>query len=271
MGTYGFIGTGNMAAALLAAAAAGGFGPDCVLYNRTPAKAQALAAQYGCTVAASAAEAAEKADYLFLGVKPFQMVAVLEGLRPALAARRQQGQGPVLVSMAAGLSLARLKELAGVDLPVMRIMPNTPCAIGKGIVFITPDADVAPGQTARVKALLAAAGSLLDLDEAMMDTGGVIAGCTPAWAYLFIEGLADGAVAAGMPRAQALACAAGAVEGAAALVRESGKHPGQLKDEVCSPGGSTIAGVRALEQHGVRGAAMDAVLAACARTQEMGK
>ena len=164
MGTYGFIGTGNMAAALLAAAAAGGFGPDCVLYNRTPAKAQALAAQYGCTVAASAAEAAEKADYLFLGVKPFQMAAVLEGLRPALAARRQQGQGPVLVSMAAGLSLARLKELAGVDLPVMRIMPNTPCAIGKGIVFITPDADVAPGQTARVKALLAAAGSLLDLD-----------------------------------------------------------------------------------------------------------
>ena len=84
MSTYSFIGTGNMAAALLAAAAAGGFGPDCVLYNRTPAKAQALAAQYGCTVAASAAEAAEKADYLFLGVKPFQMAAVLEGLRPAL-------------------------------------------------------------------------------------------------------------------------------------------------------------------------------------------
>lgn len=267
MSTYGFIGTGNMAAALLAAAAAGGFGPDCILYNRTPAKARALAARYGCTVAESANQAAAQADILFLGVKPHQMGSVLEELRPTLAGRGDGG--PVLVSMAAGVSLARLKELAGLDLPVVRIMPNTPCAIGKGIVFVTPAADVEPGQVARVKALLAAAGSLLDLDESLMDAGGVIAGCTPAWAYLFIEGLADGAVAAGMPRAQALACAAGAVEGAAALVRESGKHPGQLKDEVCSPGGSTIAGVRALERHGVRGAAMDAVLAACERTAEM--
>ena len=266
-----FLGTGNMGGALVAAAANGGHGTACILSNRTPQKAQALAQKYGCAMAASNSEAAGQAQYILLGVKPQMMAGLLAEIAPVLRRRQAEGDAFCLVSMAAGLSLARLAEMTGIACPIVRIMPNTPCAIGKGIVFITPDADVAPGQTARVKALLAAAGSLLDLDEAMMDTGGVIAGCTPAWAYLFIEGLADGAVAAGMSRAQALACAAGAVEGAAALVRESGKHPGQLKDEVCSPGGSTIAGVRALEQHGVRGAAMDAVLAACARTQEMGK
>lgn len=272
MSKYGFIGTGNMAGALIAAAAAGGFGPDCVLYNRTPAKAEALAAQHGCAVAGSAAAVAEACGYLFLGVKPGQMAGVVEGLRGALARRAAAGSRPVLVSMAAGVSAAQLKAWAGDEhWPVVRIMPNTPCAIGQGIVFLAPDADTPAAAAAEIRTVLARCGQVLEADEPLLDLGGVAAGCTPAWAYLFIEGLADGAVAAGMPRQTALACVAGAVKGAAAMVLETGSHPGRLKDAVCSPGGSTIAGVRALEAKGVRGAAMEAVLAAVARTKEMGR
>lgn len=272
MSKFGFIGTGNMAGALIAAAAAGGFGANCTLYNRTPAKAQALAQRYGCTVAQSAAEVAAGCDYLFLGVKPQQMAGLLAGLRTALAQRDAAGRQPVLVSMAAGLSIAQLKGFAGDERwPVVRIMPNTPCAIGQGIVFVTPDDDTPASAVQEIRTVLAACGQVMDATEHTLDLGSVVAGSTPAWACLFIEGLADGAVAAGMPRDMALACAAGAVKGAAALVLETGSHPGQLKDAVCSPGGSTIAGVRALEEKGVRGAAMDAVLAAAARINEMGR
>lgn len=272
MSKYGFIGTGSMAGALVAAAAAGGFGADCMLYNRTAEKARALARQYGCAVAESAAALAARCDYIFLGVKPHQLAGVVEGVRTILAQRDAAGSRPVLVSMAAGVSLAKLKGFAGDEhWPVVRIMPNTPCAIGQGIVFVTPDADTPAPAAADIRAVLAGCGRVLDADEPTLDLGGVVAGCTPAWAYLFIEALADGAVAAGMPRALALQCAAGAVKGAAALVLETGQHPGQLKDAVCSPGGSTIAGVRALEERGLRGAAMAAVQAAVQRTGEMGR
>ena len=132
-------------------------------------------------------------------------------------------------------------------------------------------AGVEPAEVDRLCDLLAAAGRFDPIDESLMDSGSVIAGCTGAWACMFIEALADGAVQTGMPRPKAVEYAAQAVLGAAALVLESGKHPGQLKDEVCSPGGSTIVGVHAMETGGVRAAAMDAVTQAFARTKEMGK
>ena len=187
------------------------------------------------------------------------------------AQRQQKGEAFCLVSMAAGLSLARLAEMAGLACPIVRIMPNTPCAIGKGMTLVVKNEQASGAQAAELCTLLAAAGEFDVIDEGLMDAGSVISGCVGAWAQMFIEALADGAVEAGVPRAKAQKYAAGAVLGAAALALESGRHPGQLKDEVCSPAGSTIAGVHALERAGLRAAAMDAVAAAFARTKEMGK
>lgn len=266
-----FLGTGNMGGALVAAAASGGHGAECILSNRTRQKAQALAQQYGCAVADTNVQAAQQAQYIMLGVKPQMMAGLLAEIAPVLQKRQAEADSFCLVSMAAGLSVARLAEMAGLECPIVRIMPNTPCAIGKGMTLVVKNECASEEQAQEVCDLLAAAGEFDRIDESLMDAGSVISGCVGAWVQMFMEGLADGAVEAGIPRAKAQKYAAGAVLGAAALALESGRHPGQLKDEVCSPAGSTIAGVHALERAGLRGAAMDAVAAAFARTKEMGK
>lgn len=150
-------------------------------------------------------------------------------------------------------------------------MPNTPAAIGKGMLALCAEAGTAEEYLAGVEDLLAPAGRVERIAEGQMDAFSAVAGCGPAFVYPFIEALADGGVKVGLPRGQAVTYAAQMVLGAAAMVLESGKHPGQLKDEVCSPGGSTIAGVAALEERGFRSAAIQAVEAAFRRNQELGK
>ncbi len=267
----GFIGTGNMGGAMVRAAANGGYAGECLLANRTRQKAEVLAQECGCAVAQSNCEAAQNAYFILLGVKPHLMSGVLQEIAPVLKQRQQKGERFVLVSMAAALSIDMLKEMAQGEYPVIRIMPNTPSAIGKGMVLVTPDHLVRPEETEELCTLLQGAGRFDPIDESLMDAGSVIAGCTGAWACMMIEGLADGAVQTGIPRPKAIEYAAQAVLGAAALVLESGKHPGQLKDEVCSPKGSTIVGVHAFERAGLRGAAMDAVTEAFERTNQMKK
>lgn len=271
MQKLGFIGTGSMARALVQAAAAGGHGESCVLANRTPEKAQRLAEKVSGHWVKTNAEAAKAAEFLFLGVKPYQMAHVLQEISPVLDERRAAGDDVVLVSMAAGVTIKNLQDMAGGAYPVIRILPNTPCAIGKGMVLMTLSENVTDEQRDAFCRVMEQAGRFDEADETMMDAGGVVAGCTPAWAYLFIEGLADGAVEAGLPRQKAMEYAAQAVLGAAAMCLTDGAHPGPLKDAVCSPGGSTIAGVHALERAGVRGAAMDAVTAAFEKTKQMAK
>ena len=209
-----FLGTGNMGGALVAAAANGGHGAACILSNRTPQKALALAQQYGCAVAASNGEAAAQAQYILLGVKPQMMAGLLAEIAPVLRQRQQKGEAFCLVSMAAGLSLARLAEMAGLACPIVRIMPNTPCAIGKGMTLVVKNEQASGAQAAELCTLLAAAGEFDVIDEGLMDAGSVISGCVGAWAQMFIEALADGAVEAGVPRAKAQKYAAGAVLGA---------------------------------------------------------
>ena len=271
MHKLGFIGTGSMAGALVQAAAAGGHGAECILTNRTLEKAQRLAEQVSADCVQTNAEAAKDAEFLFLGVKPYQMAHVLQEISSVLDERRAAGDEVVLVSMAAGITIKNLQDMAGGAYPVIRILPNTPCAIGKGMVLMTLSENVSDEQRDAFCTLMEHAGRFDEVDEGMMDAGGVVAGCTPAWAYLFIEGLADGAVEAGLPRKKAMKYAAQAVLGAAAMCLTEGVHPGPLKDAVCSPGGSTIAGVHALERAGVRGAAMDAVTAAFEKTKQMAK
>ncbi|HJB56520.1 MAG TPA: pyrroline-5-carboxylate reductase [Candidatus Flavonifractor intestinipullorum] len=260
-----FLGTGNMGGAL-ARAACRSIGPDqVILSNRTRAKAEALAGELGCTAARDNREAAQSARYLFLGVKPHLMRGLLEEIAPVLS------PGQVLVSMAAGLTLETLAGWVPDGTAVLRIMPNTPCAIGKGLVALCAAPGPAEEHGPAVEKILCAAGRVERVEERLFDAFSAVAGCSPAFIYLFLEALADGGVLAGLPRKQAVAFAAQAMAGSAALVLESGEHPGALKDAVCSPGGSTIEGVAALERHGFRGAVIDAVEAAWSKSASLGK
>ena len=195
------------------------------------------------------------------------MAGLLQEIAPTLAARTDRF---ILVTMAAGLTMTDIQTMAGGDYPVIRIMPNTPVAIGEGVILY--DSTAVTEEEMAVFCDAMAHGGLLDrLPEHLIDAGSAVAGCGPAFADLFAEALADGGVANGLPRAKAQLYAAQMLKGAAALILESGQHPGQLKDAVCSPGGSTIAGVRALEQRAFRAAVMEAVDAAVKRTKELGK
>ena len=254
--TLGFIGTGNMGSAL-AAAAAKNKENRLLLANRGRGKAEALREKIGGEVTDNCGAA--RSDYLFLGVKPQMLPEVTSELREALAKREKN---TTIVSMAAVTSIARLKELLGEDMPVIRIMPNTPVAVGEGIILYCCSGEVNEETERRFLEAMSAAGRFVRIEERLVDAGACISGCGPAFVDLFIEALADGGVACGLPRALALELAAGTVSGSAKLMQETGKHPAQLKDEVCSPGGTTIRGVRALEKGGLRSAVMEAVIAA---------
>ena len=263
---YGFIGCGNMGGAVARAVCRGAGAGQVVLANRTAAKAQALAAELGCEAVSSNAGAAA-CDFIFLGVKPQMMAGVLAEIAPVLAGRNTPF---VLVSMAAGLSMARLLEMAGGAYPIIRMMPNTPVAVGAGMIQYCSQG-VPDDRLQAWRQAMAPAGRLDEVSESQIDAASCVSGCGPAWAYQFIEALADGGVAAGLPRAKAQEYAAQMLLGSARMVLESGQHPGTLKDAVCSPGGSTIQGVRLLEERAFRGAVTDAVLAAYDKTLEMGK
>lgn len=265
---YGFIGCGNMGGAVARAVCTGAGAQRVWLANRTAAKADALAAELGCRSAGDENKTiARDCDVIFLAVKPQMMAGMLAGIAPVLAGR---AEGFTLVTMAAGLSIARIRELAGGAYPVIRIMPNTPAAVGAGMTTWCADG-VAPEVLDAFLTAMKPSGVLDELPEHLIDAASCVAGCGPAWAYQFIEALADGGVAAGLPRQKAQTYAAQMLLGAAKLTLESGQHPGALKDAVCSPGGSTIQGVRVLEQRAFRAAATDAVLAAYEKTKELGK
>ena len=264
--TIGFIGVGNMGGALARAAARAVDPGRIVVSNRTLEKAEALSKALSCRVA-TATEVAESCDLVFLGVKPQMMAGLLADLQPALERRKT----PVtLVSMAAGVSMAQIRAMAGGDYPVIRIMPNTPVAVGQGVVLYDQTDNVTVEAKALFLTAMGTAGLLDPLEERLMDAGSAVAGCGPAFVDLFLEALSDGGVLCGLPRAKAQAYAAQMLLGAAALALETEQHPGQLKDAVCSPGGSTIAGVKTLEQFAFRAAVIDAVEAAYEKTKALG-
>ena len=267
MATFGFIGTGNMGGALARAAAKALPGEEILLSDAYAPVAEALAQELGCR-AVSVEETAAKAKFIWLGVKPQMMGDLLEEIEPVL---RQRTDRFVLVSMAAGMSIWELHRLAGAEYPVIRIMPNIPVSVGSGVILYTATGDVRPGELETFEKNMAGAGLLDRLPEHLIDAGSALSGCGPAFVAMFIEALADGAVACGLPRKQALTYAAQTLIGSARVVLEKGMHPGQLKDAVCSPGGTTIVGVQALEEGGLRGAAMDAVIAAYEKTLELGE
>ncbi len=259
---YGFIGCGNMGGAIAKALRKS---TASILVSDRSGKAKALAGELGIGYSGNDTIAAS-CDRIFLAVKPHMMNDMLSPLQETLRQRK-----PLLITMAAGLEIRQIEAFAGVRLPIIRIMPNTPTAIGKGVIQYCCNDLVTQEVLADWLSDMAPCGLLDNLEERLIDAASAISGSGPAYMYIFLEALADGAVACGIPRAKAMEYAAMTMAGSAEMFLQSKVHPGALKDAVCSPGGSTIAGVCALEAHGFRGAAMDCVIATYNRNKELGK
>lgn len=268
--TMGFIGAGNMGGALIRAYCKKNDPKTVAQTGKDLKKAEARAKEFGCGFAQNNAAIASECRFVMIGVKPQMQADVLREIAPVLKESIAQGNEKILVSMAAGISTETMRKNLGFDMKMMRIMPNTPVSVGKGMIVVSP-ANAGNEAAEEFMALMGDAGRFDVLDEKMIDAATVPSGCGPAFAYMFIEALADGAVLTGVPRAKAMEYAAQAVLGAASLVLESGIHPGALKDAVCSPGGSTIVGVAALEEGGLRSAAIKAITGAYKKTVDLGK
>ena len=260
----GFIGCGNMGGALARAAAKCPLA-ELWLADHSEDKAKELAKEL-CATPKTNKEIAKGCDLVFLAVKPNVIERVTEDIRDELLESR-----PTIVTMAAGVKLSKLELILGRDYPLIRIMPNTPAAVGKGMITWCKNSSVSDEQAEKFIQALGAAGRLDMIPEVLIDAASAIAGCGPAFVYMFADALADGGVACGLPRDKALSYAIETIIGAGEMMKATGKHPEKLKDEVCSPGGSTIEGVLALEEGAFRSTSAGAVIAAYEKTKLLGK
>lgn len=263
---FGFVGAGRMATALASGWLAAGL-TDCqsiVASDPLPAAATEFSRVTGCRTVGSNLEAAMAADVLVLAVKPQHILHALEDLRGKPTA------GKLVVSIAAGVPLSSLAAGLGPGCRLVRVMPNTPCLVGHGASGYCLGSTATADDGLLVGRLLGAVGRAVELPESSLDAVTGLSGSGPAFVFVMIEALSDGGVRMGLPRDVALLLAAQTVRGAAELVLSTGQHPGLLKDQVASPGGTTIAGLQALEAGAVRHALMSAVEAATLRSRELG-
>ena len=272
--TIACIGSGNMGAALMKGIGKA-VGPENIgITDADMSKAKAVAASLGAKVFSSNSEAVEQCDLVFLAVKPQILKNVLKEIEAAVKKRiedeKKGGKPLTMVSMAAGWSIAEIQECLGLKAPLARIMPNTPVLLSRGVIILAASQELSEERTAELEKILQGAGMVDRLEETYMNSVTGLSGSGPAFVYVFIEALADGGVRAGLPRDKALRYAAQTVLGSAAMVLETGKHPGELKDMVTSPGGTTIAGLAVLENCSFRAAAINAVEAAWRRAAELG-
>lgn len=261
----GFIGCGNMASAIIGGVIEKGIvnKEDILASVKTEASAKKVQETLGISCSPDNLSVVKHADYLFLAVKPQFCADVAKEIQDSL--RPDQ----VLISIIAGKNLGWLKEHFGDDKKIIRTMPNTPALVGEGITGVCPGPLVSPEEISQTLTLLRSFGRADVVTEPILDIVGAVSGSSPAFVFMFIEALADGAVAEGMPRKQAYEFAAQAVLGSAKMVLDTKKHPGELKDMVCSPAGTTIEGVSTLEKEGMRSAVIDAVRACIAKTKKL--
>lgn len=264
MKTISFIGAGNMGGAVARAICKAIDPQEVVIYDIIAANTAKLAQETGCIAAKTMEEAVKASRIILFAVKPQYFVGTAAEALPYMKECVAAGEEKVVASIMAGISLQTLEDTfkpVGDGLAVVRIMPNTPAMIGQGLFLLAGNEKAKQwGNVAELIKLLAQGGLAEESTEKMIDLATPVYSCSPAWVYMFIEALADGGVAVGVPRAEAIRYAAQGVLGAAALVLESGEHPGALKDAVCSPGGITIQGVATLEKLGMRNAVIQAVL-----------
>lgn len=269
MKKIGFIGAGNMGGALIIAATKAEIECDILIADKFPSKTEELSAKtLGKAKVSSAVEIAEKCDLIFLGVKPNFMESALGEITEILDKRERK---PTLVSMAAGVKIEKIAEFAKASCPIIRIMPNLPVSAGEGMILYDISCEVTKENEQLFLDVMSCAGKLDRLPESLIDAASALSGCGPAFVFMFIEALADGAVSCGLPREKALAYAIQTLIGSAKMLENFDKHPGELKDAVCSPGGSTIEGVRTLEEGAFRATVTDSVIASFEKTKLLGK
>lgn len=257
----GFIGAGNMASAL----AGGMLGADVVkaenlFISDMDEEKLRVWKERGVNTFSDNREVAEAADILILAVKPHIIPQVLDEVR---------GMSCIFVSIAAGVSLDFLENKLGHDAKIVRTMPNTPAQVNCGMTVVVPNANLDSGEVETVNTIFRAVGDTVNLAESYIDAAGALHGSSPAYVYMLIDAMADAGLKYGIPKTAALKLAAKAVEGSAKMVLETGIHPEQLKDNVCSPGGTTIAAVCELEKRGFRSAVQSAIDSCIARTKEI--
>lgn len=261
----GFIGCGNMASAIIGGILNKGLAtPNDILASvKTSNSAEKVQNTLGISCTTDNIEVAKNSDYLFLAVKPQFCADVALQIKDILTDKQ------VIISVIAGKNIAWLKEHLGNDKKIIRAMPNTPALVGEGVTGVCPDCLVSEEELQNTLNLLNSFGRADIVTEPILDIVGAVSGSSPAFVFMFIEALADGAVAEGMPRKQAYNFAAQGVLGSAKMVLELSKHPGELKDMVCSPAGTTIEGINILEKEGMRSAVMDAVRACIQKTRKL--
>ncbi|XP_046996195.1 pyrroline-5-carboxylate reductase-like isoform X3 [Schistocerca americana] len=272
VGKVGFVGAGNMAQAIGGALLRTGLLKASNIYVSSPSNTnKGPWIQFGTHTTTENGCVVENSDVIFLAMKPIYLDAALMDIKNTL---KQPVSNKLFVSLLAGVPLKVLEEKIHRIVPdarVIRVMPNTPVLVGAGCSVFSCGTTATKKDAEVVKMMLSTGGICQEISESLIDAAGGLSGCGPAYVYLIIEALSDGAVKMGVPRAMATQFASQTVLGAAKMVLETGKHPGQLKDEVCSPGGTTICGIHALEKGGVRSTLMEAVEAATKRAAELGK
>lgn len=264
MAKIGFIGMGNMGRAILNGLLKVYVPGDMLFTAAHQEKMDQVTAETKVPHALSNTECARSVRYLVLAVKPQYFDAVFAEIREALTPEQ------VVISLAPGITIADITGRLGGNVRVVRAMPNTPAMLGAGMTGVAYEASAySQEEKDEIELIFSSCGKVEMVEERLMDAVGCVSGSSPAFVYMFIEALADSGVKYGLPRQTAYVMAAQTVMGSARMVLETGKHPGQLKDQVCSPGGTTIAGVSALEEHGLRNAVIKAADACYEKTQQM--
>jgi len=261
----GFIGCGNMGKAMLRGIIDKKTRPEdiWVITKRTESR-EKLREEYKVNTAGSNIEVVTKSDLIFLAVKPYMFPDILKEIK-------EEVKDKILVSIAAGVTISSMEDILGADKKIVRAMPNTPAFVGEAMTSVTPNKNISEKESKAVTELLESFGKIEEVGEDMIHAVIGASGSSPAYVFMFIEAMADAAVLKGMPRDKAYKFAAQGVLGAAKMVLDTGIHPGQLKDMVCSPGGTTIEGVAELEKSGMKGSVISALIKCMEKSEEMSK
>ena len=267
MKKIGFIGAGNMAGAIIGGIIKSNLveSQNVIASAKTMTNLNKLKDEYNINVTLDAREVVKNSDIVFMAVKPNIFDGVLEGVKDLI------GDEKIVVSIAAGKSISSMENIIGDDKKIIRTMPNTPALVNEGMSALCPNKNIEDEELKIVKGIFDSFGKSEVVGEYLIDSVIGVSGSSPAYLFMFIEAMADAAVVGGMPRKQAYNFAAQSVLGAAKIVLESGKHPGELKDMVCSPGGTTIEAVKVLENEGMRSSVINAVCACIEKSKEMSK